>query len=69
MTYRQLQRKLNKLSDEQLDQDVTIGLTGTVECYAVDNFRVVENSDHDVFAGLFDEDQMILIVHDGNNPK
>lgn len=45
MTYRQLRERLNQVTNEQLDQDVTIWLMGTGEFLPMVNIFMAEESD------------------------
>lgn len=60
MTYRELLQELQKLSDEKLDQDVTINLTGMSEYLPLTGFAFAVESECDVV----DEGHFLLVVED-----
>lgn len=64
MTYRQLQKKLAKLSDAQLDCDVTVVNLQIEEGYA-GSFQILDEDGDDY--GL-DEEHPIITYHPGEEP-
>jgi hypothetical protein len=60
MTYQNLKEKLNKLSPEQLNQDVTIYLSGIVEFHVVDKIVITKEDD------VLDRNHVVLVTHEGN---
>ena len=45
MTYRELQQKLNKFTQEQLDMDATVSLDISEEAIAINYIHIVEEQD------------------------
>jgi hypothetical protein len=62
MTYRELLAILQKLEEDQLDVDVTVGLHFTEEAYPVKSVEIVEE-DSD-FEDILDYGHPIIIVND-----
>ena len=56
MTYKKLQRELTRLTDEQLDTDVTILITDVEEFYQVKVLDFTEEGD------VLDAEHPILII-------
>ncbi len=59
ITYRELLKNLQKLSEDQLDSDVTVELGLSDECFPAE-FRIC-GEEHDVL----DEDHPVIYVKDG----
>ena len=60
MTYKELQTKLNWLSDEQLNQDVTVSCDISKECFAVNNIHCIMPDDF--LADVLDEKHPVLTI-------
>lgn len=60
MSYKELQTKLKWLSEEQLNQDVTVSCDISQECFAVKNIHCLEPGDF--LADVLDKKHPVLTI-------
>lgn len=64
MTYKQLGAIISRMNDSELEQNVTVYLTGIDELFAVE--RVATVKEDDVIGNVLDPGSVVLEVRDGN---
>ena len=64
MTYRQLGSIINNFDDVELDQDVTVYLTGIVEVYPIERVTSIKHTDE--ISDVLDVGHVVLEVRDCN---
>lgn len=61
MNWRALKIKISRMTDEQLDMDVTVHLSSFDECFPVDHLELSDENEDD----RLDDGSPVLVVFDG----
>lgn len=64
MTYKQLSEVISRMNQTELQQTVTVHLTGIDEVFAIE--RVTTVKENDDISGFLDVGHVVLEVRDGN---